>query len=557
MQKLILLLVLFLGSWPSFSQNCTDPDTLAPVVTCRSGLLVGVDPATCGILLPVETVLDTVLDDCSPIQNIQLSLREGGTGTGFPLDSAGNPVASIGLYLPAQQVVLLELWARDAAGHAAYCQTTINVWDSEGDCLVDVYSAGGGIATAPDPAAQAVEGVQLTLEAAAPAFPPFSLYQQTAPDGSYLFSNVLPEHTVYHLIPYKNDDPLNGVTTYDLVLISRHLLGLEPLDNPYKIIAADANKSGTVTAFDIITLRKLILGLTPELPNNTSWRFIDRAHVFPNPNNPFQTLFPESILDTIDGIDLLDDDFVALKVGDVNASAAPNSVAAPDDRSEETVYFYVAAAGGASDRWLEPGEQFSLKFSPASLLSGFQFTLNTSSLDVLDLQPNAAMSLENFAVFADRAALTVSWNVPATLAADPLPAFTVIFRATRPGRLTDLLDLSGRITPAEAYGAPGRMKVALRFDEAIVRPAGLELEQNEPNPFRDETVIGFHLPEAGEAVLTIFDANGRELYRRAARFAAGRQSFKVNGNFVPGAGWLYYKIETAGHSATRKMVLLR
>jgi hypothetical protein len=65
----------------------------------------------------------------------------------------------------------------------------------------------------------------------------------------------------FTITPVKDDNPLNGVTTYDLVLMSKHILGIEPLGSPYKMIAADANKSNSITTFDIVELRKLILGI--------------------------------------------------------------------------------------------------------------------------------------------------------------------------------------------------------------------------------------------------------------------------------------------------------
>ncbi len=69
---------------------------------------------------------------------------------------------------------------------------------------------------------------------------------------------------------------LNGVTTYDLVLISKHILGIEPLDNVFKQYASDANCSGSVTTLDIVHLRELILGIIQVLPNNTpSYKFFD------------------------------------------------------------------------------------------------------------------------------------------------------------------------------------------------------------------------------------------------------------------------------------------
>jgi hypothetical protein len=45
-------------------------------------------------------------------------------------------------------------------------------------------------------------------------------------------------------------------------MIQRHILGLQALDSNYKLIAADANNDGKVTASDLTDLRKLILGVT-------------------------------------------------------------------------------------------------------------------------------------------------------------------------------------------------------------------------------------------------------------------------------------------------------
>ena len=68
--------------------------------------------------------------------------------------------------------------------------------------------------------------------------------------------------------------PLEGVGIGDLQRISKHILAIEPFENPFQIIAADANNSGSVTTFDIVELRKLILGIYTNLPNNSSWRYI-------------------------------------------------------------------------------------------------------------------------------------------------------------------------------------------------------------------------------------------------------------------------------------------
>ncbi|MCB9307641.1 MAG: hypothetical protein H6565_13685 [Lewinellaceae bacterium] len=173
----------------------------------------------------------------------------------------------------------------------------------------------------------------------------------TDDQGQFIF-NAVPMNTNYSLTPTKDDNPLNGVSTFDLVLISKHILGLQPLDSPYKMIAADANKSNSVTTFDIVELRKLILGIYSELPNNTSWRFVDKSFVFPQPGNPFNTQFPEII--TASGSMPLDPDFVAIKVGDVNGTVIANAQMSADDRSVSTLLFDV------QDRAVKAGEVFEV-----------------------------------------------------------------------------------------------------------------------------------------------------------------------------------------------------
>ncbi|MEZ4933283.1 MAG: hypothetical protein R2788_14325 [Saprospiraceae bacterium] len=91
------------------------------------------------------------------------------------------------------------------------------------------------------------------------------------------------------------------------------------LDSPYKIIAADANGSGSVTTFDAVVLRKLILGIDSSFPNNTSWRFIDKAFTFNNPNNPFISPFSDTIW--VNSPNVMQANFIGIKTGDLNVGS--------------------------------------------------------------------------------------------------------------------------------------------------------------------------------------------------------------------------------------------
>ncbi|MBK8965928.1 MAG: hypothetical protein IPM36_04470 [Lewinellaceae bacterium] len=168
--------------------------------------------------------------------------------------------------------------------------------------------------------------------------PPITLFlpylNQTGVDGCWSPAGLnLPLSSDYTLAPSLDNNHLNGVSTFDLILINKHILGTEPLNSPYKLMAADANNSRSVTTFDIIELRKVILGVYQELPNNSSWRFVPKDYVFPNPQNPFQQVIPgfAPISAALQG----PIEFIGVKVGDINCNAVPHSVAPPpDDRAE-------------------------------------------------------------------------------------------------------------------------------------------------------------------------------------------------------------------------------
>ncbi|MDO8969823.1 MAG: T9SS type A sorting domain-containing protein, partial [Saprospiraceae bacterium] len=340
-------------------------------------------------------------------------------------------------------------------------------------------------------------------------------------------------------------------------LISKHILCQEPLNSPYKMIAADANKSGSITTFDIVELRKLILGIYNELPNNTSWRFVDKSFSFPNANNPFQTAFPETIAIANAMVHQFDQDFVGVKVGDVNATSMPNATKTADDRNVGTAIFDI------EDRELKAGEMFEITFKSAQELQGFQFTMLHSGLELLEVVKGEGVNEQNFGQFEGKTTVSV----------DGAQAFTLQFRATKSGKLSEILGVSGEITRAEGYlvttpqspitqspitqSPVTKLGIAFRFDGKTIAGVGFELYQNQPNPFVHKTSIGFYLPEATEATLSVLDESGRLVYQQRGKFAKGEHTVSLERALLNTTGVLFYKLETATDSATRKMIQSR
>ncbi len=433
----------------------------------------------------------------------------------------------------------VQLWVTDANDNQDYCETFVIIQANMGQCGGPlVASLGGAVANEDN---SPVEDVTMNLSGQSAGV------VQTDVNGMYNFANI-PIGNDVTVTPEKDNDPLNGVTTYDLVLISKHILGTQALGSPYKLIAADANKTKSVTTADLVELRKLILQIIPNLSNNTSWRFVDKGYVFPDPSNPWSEEFPEVININNIPTSVLDADFVAVKVGDVNGNATTNLTAGVEERTNGNWTLV------ADDKKVEKGEEVTVSFTAADAnVLGFQFTLNFDRevLEFVDIVPGVATA-ENFGLtLLDKGAITTSWNGQAS--ADKL--FTVVFRAKAATRVSDALGVNSRFTPAEAYDVDGSlMGVQLSFNGAVA--SNFELYQNVPNPFKGETTIGFNLPEAGIAKLTVTDMAGRVLTTIEREFAAGYNQLSLNSNDLNASGVMYYTLETATNTATRKLIAI-
>jgi len=384
-------------------------------------------------------------------------------------------------------------------------------------------------------------------------------------EGYYEF--IVPTENNYQISPTRNDDPLNGVNTLDLIMISQHILGMDLLDSPYKFIAADVNNSGSISGFDLVDLRKVILNITDEFPNNTSWRFVEEAFVFPDPTNPFANTFPE--LTSINGlVDSEIADFIGVKTGDVNGSAVPNELLSGDTRMEKELLFDV------QDIQLKAGEEYTVYFNANQFeqITGYQFTLNFDPqklvMSDLDLEGLEGLSEANFGfAHLHEGRITTSWNAPTdrllrgegiSLAAQSA-VFGIRFNALENLRLSEALRLDASITTAEAYNEQEEtMDLDLFFlpleqEQTVFQ---FELLQNYPNPFKSETSIGFILPEASTATLTIFDLAGQRLEEIKGDFVKGYNEVVIDRSKILNSGILYYRLDTPTRNAMKRMIML-
>ncbi len=512
-------------------------DCKKPTVFCMNGLIVEMNPgsSTPPLSPPMVTVNASALDDGS-FDNCPGDLL-------FSFSSNVNDTTNT--YECFQLGIdSVEIWVTDAVGNQDFCKTAIIVQASNGQCPDDTLVVNvGGIIGNENNGPTANVTVNLSGQS--------SGSMVTNSNGSYNFAGV-PIGNDVTVTPYKDDNHLQGVTSYDLVLISQHILGIQFLNSPYKRIAADANNSKSITTFDLVEIRKLILYTTDKFPNNTSWRFVDKKFVFPSPTNPWLTPFPEIININDVPADVLDADFVAIKIGDVNNSANFTGSSTDERSANETLVFET------TDQLVTAGETYTLDFTARNFeVSGFQFTLDfdTDQLEFVEVVP-AVADAGNFGFALLReGAITASWNEEYRNTLRDEVIFRLAFKAKTDGRLSQMLRLGSRFTPAEAYAADGALQnVKLQFSGG--ENAGeFVLYQNKPNPFSQETVIGFYLPKPSPASLTVLDVSGRLVKELKGNFNEGYHEFRLNRQDLPASGIFYYRLGTPTDSAVKMMML--
>lgn len=420
----------------------------------------------------------------------------------------------------------------DACGNSGTCSFQLNINDTTNVCDNTTSNA---VVLARTEIFQPIDEAEISLSA--PAIP-LNLTQTTDETGTVLFG-PLDDGITFSVGGIKNNEHANGVTTADIIIISRHILGIDPLGSPYKLIAADANRSGSITTFDIVTLRSLILGIVDSFPNNTSWRFFPADLVFPNPSNPFQGPLT---LPTYSTPLLVPVELIGIKIGDVNNTADPLNLTTIDERDLRTLSFEVP------DKQVQEGEEFIATLSADMPAEGFQFTLQSDELDIQEVLPGAGMRTEQFALFPAKNALTVACETRGR------SSFALRIKSRRSGSLQNMLHLNSNITHAEAYlSADAGMetaRVALRF---VAASEEFQVFQNQPNPAGGYTDIPFALPYDSEYSLTLLDAAGRSVYSTAGQGKKGLQTLRVDLTGVP-SGVLYYQVRTKDACGVRKMV---
>lgn len=455
------------------------------------------------------------------------------------------------------QTFTYDIYFTDPSGNSDFCTANLVIQDNQNVCGNIDGSGGtneqGRVVLAgqvTNEYNQLMRDVAVTLNADLPEFP---LAASTDVNGSYAFTDLLGDKD-YEVAPASTDDYRNGVNTLDLVKIQRHILGIEPLDSPYKMIAADVSGDERISAADLLHLRKLILGVYGELPNNNSWRFVDAGYEFADVESPWP--FTEVVAMDEMTADYMDADFIAVKIGDIDGSATGFV-------SDGDVVTTRSTVITTEEQKLAIGyNEIGFSAEDVEDIYGMQLELAINEKIVQTVEVTSDLfdiTGDNVRYQDGKLYLVVGEALPAD-GTDRI--FTVKVTTRDEAYVSDIIALNSQDIKPQLISGEDDLLEAVDFSMEVKGKAtevehDFELFQNVPNPFSTTTDIAFVLPSDQKVSLTVLDVTGQLVYRTQGYYTKGYNVITLSMQDIEASGILHYQLDTETNSDNKKMIIIK
>ena len=439
--------------------------------------------------------------------------------------------------------ISLDLYVEDASGNRDFCSVNLRVDNNQDNCTGD-ESAATTTATGVvyNESEQMIENAQVTLNG----------IERVVTDvtGSYTFENIREDRN-HFITASLTDNPLNGITAIDIVLMQRHILGLQELDSPYKLFASDLNIDERISAVDQVELRRAILGLQDKLGDVDSWKFIPKevapssqADLYPVQDTLFISRYQSNEIDF---------NLIGVKMGDVNGDAIPNSSLGQIRQTESLLI------ESAFDE-VRAGEEVVIDFTSQKELLALQLTLDISNYELVELRSGRfKITTEDYAVHDNY--ISIIWTEDYIQDGHTYEEWEVLYSLVLKSKIdqsiSETLSINSDITESLAYTSLEE-RLELNGEHRERADEDLILYQNTPNPFRGDTQIKFYNPKADEVEVTIFDALGRLVYKSSQQYLRGEHTILIQREDLDGAsGVLTYRLESTEDSQVGHMIAIQ
>ena len=376
-----------------------------------------------------------------------------------------------------------------------------------------------------------VEGVKIILKDEQGHSLPFTTSSQ--PTGQFNLPS-LQNISFSSIVPTKEDDFENGVNVIDLHLL-REAIQYQQFDSPYQKLAADINGDGSASEEDFIQLRKFLLSKN-NVQDRDSWRFYD-ADCTPPISNPFGVCAQSKHFEEKDNLN-----FVAIKVGDLNNTASPNTL------QHKSIYTTGNLILNTKNRYLKAGHVYTIPIQVTqSDILACQFDLELYGIELLNISTIGFCHREDYLIKEN----SLSFSVSSVESGQ----FMLLVRPDHDIDLRDAISIDERKTKSIAYDDNETIRgVKLAFDEKTL--SAFRLFENRSKTINETTAIRFFNPKPTLAKLNIFDTNGSIVHSVEQFFPKGMNRFSLSESVFKSTGVYFYQLETENESDIKKMVIL-
>ncbi len=393
----------------------------------------------------------------------------------------------------------------------------------------------------------------------------------------YSFCPDDPTKAPFRIIVNTNPSFLNnnhctcGVSTYDALLIAKHLNSSPSLSAPYAWIAGNTDRTlqgngQQITIEDADEIRNCIRGSQTNFGSNSapSWWYISDQFVFTgsNPlinNNGYET---SNIVNVPTNGANNYGNFWAVKTGDVNQSCKCEGQR-PENEPEVMNGFMVTP-----QQVRREGKKVfvpvwsNAPFELVAAQAGFRFDPSMYKLTEIHTNPELPLrKADDFGLFqVDQGEIRFVWfpmNGESTLPRNA-PLFTLEFEVKQSESSSNfpMLWISDNVLQSVVYDEGGReMPVQLdwKVDRHIEQPLNVIAT---PNPFVNNLNVLVFSPIAGKGKITLSDLQGRVQSQLEIDLNEGENFFEIQAenNVIPGVYML--SVESEGQFVRKKVLKL-
>jgi hypothetical protein len=249
----------------------------------------------------------------------------------------------------------------------------------------------------------------------------FGRSQETSTDanGEFAFMSLLDGRYLDATGP---DDYLNGISTRDVILLKRYILGRMDWPRPEALLASDCNADGRISIQDVTGLHKVVLGRTSRWKNE-SWLF-GQVVLDPETGSPFLTspqrvhAFEENVI-------------TGIKVGDMDLSAEVGGLGNNLPRGNGITMTI-------QDQWVDAGQSVMIPVYQETAVEGGQIEMSFSGLSATDIQVGSWDLSKKHWMIRDES-VRISYDQESLSGG---VAFAIIAVAERPGFISDMIELN-------------------------------------------------------------------------------------------------------------------